>query len=320
MSSSNRVLAFASANPRNSDHLQGDASEAMHLLVGPSAAAAHLWDQIRRVAPHFRTALLTGEAHTGAEAVARALHDLSPATFRSFLALDPTGAEEFLGHRSVQVLPVEGTLFLSEIESLSRPAQTGLLRILRHRSQHPIRVIAFARNGLRAAVSAGTLSADLANALSAVRIALPPLRERSQDIPMILSHILHCRSQQLGRTTPTLAPDFLESAVAYAWPGNLHQMEALIQRLLQTAAGDILSASAFEAAVAFSIEHTPHPAPPARMIKLDQVIHEHIRSVLFGCNGNKLRAAEVLGISRSTLYRMLDASAAHPSIPLSLAG
>ncbi|MES2390892.1 MAG: sigma 54-interacting transcriptional regulator, partial [Acidobacteriota bacterium] len=231
MSTSNRVLAFASATPRSPAPANGESSEALHILVGPSPAAAHLWDQIRRVAPHFRTALLTGEAATGAEAVARALHDLSPATWRSFLSLSPTDAEDYFGRRSLQALPSDGTVFLTDIENLSRPAQTGLMRAIRHRSTNPIRIIAFARQGLRAAVSAGTFSADLASALTAVRIGLPPLRERAQDVPMLLSHMLHRRSQQLGRPTPALSTEFLEAATVYPWPGNLHQMGIVLEHL-----------------------------------------------------------------------------------------
>jgi DNA-binding NtrC family response regulator len=318
MTSANRVLAFSSPGSRFPDASPTEAPEALQILVGPSPAAAHLWEQIRRVAPHFRTALLTGEAGTGADAVARALHDLSPSPWRTFNTLAPAQAEEFFARRALHSAPVDGTLFLTGIERLSRQAQSGLLRILRHRGPHPLRLIVFASNGLRAAVSAGLFSSELASALTAVRIAIPALRERSQDIPMLLSHLLQHRAQALGKPAPPLTPAFLNAVTGYVWPGNLDQMATVLDHLVRNGNGDPLLASSLEEAIAESVQASPGAHPEARMVKLDQVIHEHIRSVLFGCNGNKLRAAEVLGISRSTLYRMLEASV--QAEPLSLAG
>jgi DNA-binding NtrC family response regulator len=298
------------------------ASDALQLLVGPSAAAAHLWAQIRRVAPHFRTALLTGERGTGAEAVARALHDLSPATWRPFLSLNHQEAEEYFAHKTFASAPTEGTLFLSDIESLSRSAQTGLLRLLRHRGPQAVRVVAFARHGLRPAVSTGIFSSELASSLAALRIALPALRERAEDIPLLVSHLLQRRAQALGKAAPPLTAEFLHAASHFAWPGNLEQMTGALEALIRRSTGEALTGGDLESSVKQTEEAAPRPANEPRMVKLETVIQEHIRAVLFGCNGNKLRAAEVLGISRSTLYRMLDAAQAAGSndFDLPLAG
>ena len=318
MTSATRVLAFNATSPSGADASLGESSEALQLLVGPSSAAAHLWAQVRRVAPHFRTALLTGEAGTGAEAVARALHDLSPAVWRSFLALTPGEAENYFDPKNLGSSSSLGTIFLTDVENLSRTAQSGLLRVLRNRGPNAVRLVAFASRGLRPLVSTGTFSAELANSLAAVRITLPALRERTEDIPMLASYLLQRRAQQLGYPARPLTPEFLKTAVAYAWPGNLDQMSATLDRLLTAANGDVLQATDIEAAAAACLQVSAPATLQPRMIKLDQVVQEHIRAVLFGCNGNKLRAAEVLGISRSTLYRMLEASTS--SYPLSLAG
>ncbi|SEG38124.1 two-component system, NtrC family, response regulator HydG [Bryocella elongata] len=298
------------------------ASDALQLLVGPSAGAAHLWAQIRRVAPHFRTALLTGERGTGAEAVARALHDLSPATWRPFLTLSSQDSEQYLSQKSFAAPPPEGTLFLSDIESLSRSAQSSLLRLLRHRGPQSVRVVAFARHGLRPAVSTGIFSSELASSLAALRIALPALRERAEDIPLLVSHVLQRRAQALGKTAPPLTAEFLSAASHFSWPGNLEQMTSVLEALIRRSQGDPLTGSDLESAVEQTEESTARTVNEPRMVKLETVIQEHIRSVLFGCNGNKLRAAEILGISRSTLYRMLDAAqaAGNGDFKLPLAG
>jgi len=286
------------------------ASDALQLLVGPSAAAAHLWAQIRRVAPHFRTALLTGERGTGAEAVARALHDLSPATWRPFLTLGSQESEQYFSQKAFATPPSEGTLFLSDVESLSRSAQSSLLRLLRYRGPQSVRVVAFARHGLRPAVSTGIFSSELASSLAALRIALPALRERSEDIPLLVSHVMQRRAQALGKAAPPLTAEFLQAASHFAWPGNLEQMTSVLEALIRRSQGEPLTGSDLESAVEQTEESTARTINEPRMVKLETVIQEHIRSVLFGCNGNKLRAAEILGISRSTLYRMLDAAQA----------
>lgn len=258
------------------------ASDALQLLVGPSAAAAHLWAQVRRVAPHFRTALLTGERGTGAEAVARALHDLSPATWRPFLALSPAEAEGYLANKNFVTPPAEGTLFLPDVENLPRTAQSGLLRLLRHRGPQSVRVVCFARNGLRPAVSTGVFSSELASSLSALRIPLPALRERREDIPLLVSHLLQRRSQALGFPAPQLSAEFLAAASSFAWPGNLEQMTSVLDELIGRAPAETLSAADLDAAVTRTGDNPVRSAHEPRMVKLETVIQEHIRSVLFG--------------------------------------
>ena len=300
-----RVLPFSSAKSvaPAAAPLPGYSGAALH---GPSAAMARLWSQIRRVAPHFRTALLTGETGTGGEAVARALHEASPFRQRVLRVLPASAAEvRFAGRSEVGESSV---VYLPEIERLSAAAQNGLLRMVRLRGPRAGCVIAFARHELRALVSAGSFSTELAAALGALRIVLPSLSERIEDLPMLLGQAVSRLAKELGVAEPELADDFLEAASEFAWPRNLDQMDEIVTWLLTEHEAERLHAVDFEAACAVHGAKRLSTVMPVRLERLDQLVQEHIRAVLMACGGNKLRAAEVLGISRSTLYRMLDSA------------
>jgi DNA-binding NtrC family response regulator len=264
--------------------------------------------QIRRVAPYFRTALLTGERGCGEEAAAQILHQLSPLRHRPFLELTPAEAElRFDVQNSPASVTTKGMLYLPRPERLPRVAQTALLRLLRERGSQAPRIVAFAERGLRPLVSTGGFSAELADSLGALRIALPPLRERREDIPELLTHMLHGLAAQSGKTPPQLAPDLLDAAMKLPWPGNFVQLHSAAEGLMEQAANLVLHAGDLETVLGAIPQPPPRDRREIRMVRLDDVIQEHLRAVLFACNGNKLRTAEVLGISRSTLYRMLEA-------------
>ena len=309
-------LFIPSAAPR--PHTAPAASAEVTLtLLGPSTAMSQLWAQIRRLAPHIRTVLLTGAPGAGQEAVARLLLDLSPLPRRAFLVLTETEAEERLGRpSSLNTLPVEAFLFLPEVDRLSAAAQAGLLRLLRTRRSQNFSVAVATAEDLRAMVSVGRFSAELAEALGAVRVAVPSLKDRSEDLPMLLNQMFALRCQAVGEPLPQLTEDLLRAAMQHSWPRNLEELSDVVELLLtQEHAKGGLSAVHLERALA-QAQPSRHGEQPARMIKLDTVLQEHIFAVLRACRGNKLRAAEVLGISRSTLYRMLDAAARHQDLPL----
>ncbi len=288
-------------------------------LAGSSMAMTQLRAQIRRVAPYFRTALLTGERGCGEESAARLLHQLSPLSHRPFVALTPAAVELlFGGNRLPESVETQGMLYISRPERLPRTVQIALLRLVRkHGSQAP-RIVAFAERGLRPLVSSGGFSADLADSLGALRITLPSLRDRKEDIPALLTHILHDVATQSGITPPQLAPDLLDAAMTLTWPGNLNQLHAAAAGLIEHPSGPVLHALDLEAVLGTIPQSPLHDRREIRLMRLDDIIQEHIRAVLFACNGNKVRTAEVLGISRSTLYRMLDAQV--QSTPSSCSG
>jgi DNA-binding NtrC family response regulator len=282
-------------------------------LAGHSGAIARIRHQIQRLAPYFRTVMITGEPHCGADSAAELLYRLSPFSDRPMLSLDAAEAERALAGGFPAAAVVEaGMLLLPCPERLSRSAQMNLLQLIRNRSPLPPRVVVFAEHGLRPLVSAANFSAELESTLSALRIVMPSLRDRAEDIPDLLFSALAEAATGAGCPVPELAPDLLEAAAMYGWPGNFPELIAVANALLSEAlsaspGGLALGITALDAALAASstVACTDYRAP--RLVRLEQILQEHVRAVLLACNGNKLRAADILGISRSTLYRMLEA-------------
>lgn len=278
------------------------------LLIGPSPAMARLWTQVRLLAPHFRVALLTGEPGSGAEAVAQALHDLSSAAGSPLVHVRAAEAERQLRHPATLLgNSPRATLFISDIDRLSPAGQQALLRLLRFRRHRRIAVIASTSTELRSLISAGTFHSELFAHLTGLRIEIPSLRERAQDIPLLTHQLLQSEALRQDRDLPAIDSGFLTAVLESTWPGNLAQLRGALAWMIEHCPGPLGAADLERAISEVRAEETAAEAP-IRMVPLDHVVQEHVRAVLIGCNGNKLRAAEVLGISRSTLYRMLDAA------------
>lgn len=287
-------------------------------LLGPSAAMSQLWSQIRRLAPHVRAVLLTGDPDCGQEAVARLLLDLSHAPKRNFVRINAADAENTLVRPSaLNSLPADVFLFLPDVDQLSPAAAEGLLRLMRMRRSRPFTVVAAASEDLRPLVSSKRFSGELADALAPIRIQIPCLKQRPEDLPMLLSHLLSVRASEAGRTLPHLAENLLRAAMEYAWPGNLSEL-ARVTALLLESSDEALELTSADLHRALAVRPSQRPESPGtvRMVPLDTIVQEHINAVLLACRGNKLRAAEVLGISRSTLYRMLDAASQNARLPI----
>lgn len=288
-------------------------------LLGPSTAMAQLWGQVRRIAPHLRAALLTGAADCGQEAVARVLLDLSPNPRRSFFQLSAAEAEtRLLRPAGLTAIPADLFLFIPDVHRYSAEAQRSLLQLMRMRRSRAFTVVAATVEELGSLVAVGRFSAELADALSSVRVTVPSLRERVEDLPMLLAHLLE--THRTDRNRPILKPTepFLRAAMAHPWSGNFRELVRVVEAFCASARSEAeLSAEDLEKVLAEQSRKSSAETMPIRMVSLDTVVQEHIGAVLRACRGNKLRAAEILGISRSTLYRMLDAaSARNPSLPL----
>jgi DNA-binding NtrC family response regulator len=268
-------------------------------LEGLSPAITRVRAQILRAAPYFHMALLVGERDTGEEAVARMLHQLSLVRDRPFFSLTPADAEmRMAGDRWLDSLATTGMLYLAKPECLSLAMQEALLRLIRKPGDRALRVVAFSQSGLRPLVRAGTFSAKLANSLEALRITIPSLRDRSEDIPALLSHLVENIVERSGAPSCQLTLGLLDAAMKRPWLGNIIELESAAEGLMKRASKGPLHVVDLEAVLG-----------PVRSeilpLRLEDVVQHHIRTVLFTCNGNVLHAAKVLGISRSTLYRML---------------
>lgn len=277
-------------------------------LIGPSPAMARLWSQLRLLAPHFRVALLTGESGCGADAVAQALHDLSPFAGTPLIRIRAADADRQLRHPGALFgNAARGALFLTDVDRLSAGSQQVVMRLLKLRRHRRIAIVGSTSVDLRPLVSAGTFNGELFANLGSLRLQIPSLRERVQDIPLLTHQFLQAEATRRGQSAPSVDPALLTAICDYTWPGNLDQLRSAISWMFEHCE-DQLTPADLHAAIAEVRADTEAAEAPVRMVPLDHVVQEHVRAVLIGCNGNKLRAAEVLGISRSTLYRMLDAA------------
>ncbi len=267
-------------------------------LIGRSAAMERLRLQIHRIGPHFRSVLLTGEPGTGKALIAHALHTLAMGPDAPFVR-DVASAIE-------QLATSRGTLFLNELGEMPLATQGILLRALQ---QQDLRVVAATRYDLRPHVQAGGFRKDLYERLSTIEIPLPPLRSHLEDLEELATHFISLSARRSGRPAPTLSGSVLGRFVSHAWPGNVRELEEVIHYALSQAREDLLEIPHLPAYLCTddSQARAPLPQLPSEKTqRLEDIVRRHVSYVLGHCGGNKLRAAECLGISRSTLYRMLE--------------
>ena len=300
-------------------------------VVGLSPKMVEVYRLAARAAATHATVLLLGETGTGKELIARAIHHGSARAEGPFIAVDCTALPEALfeselfGHergaftgavttkRGLLENARGGTVFLDEIGDLSPALQAKLLRALQEREIRrvgagetipvDVRVISATNRDLQRRVEAGEFREDLYYRLRVVTIALPPLRARREDIPLLAQHFL----EKLARsgTTPVrgIAPAALERLAGYDWPGNVREMENAITRAATLSSAAVLTPEdfAFDAAAA----PAAGPALPQAAMTLEAVKHWYVSRVLADVGGNKQRAAAILGVDRRTLYRIL---------------
>jgi DNA-binding NtrC family response regulator len=279
-------------------------------IVGESESIRSLRTRLSRLGPHFRIALLRGEPGTGKQLVARALHGFSSHASGPFVVF--RAAEDDEKVRSLMEKAHRGTLYLDRIERATAEAQDDLLDVLksRERPRHgrivvhglEARVIASATEDLRVLAAAGRFRQELYARLAALEIELPPLRERAKDIPLLAEYFLEQHAQRYGHVA--LTEDALERLRDHHWPGNVSELQERLYRAMAESKGWI---EAEDIAFSRSVTEPERASAAVNSTRLQEVVEQHVFQVLKGCAGNKVKAAELLGISRSTLYRMLDA-------------
>jgi DNA-binding NtrC family response regulator len=300
-------------------------------MAGRSPAMERLFLQMRYLANHLRVALIEGESGTGKLLTAKTLHALATGKASGFV---PCSASSFLRGNCNSTLDEArgGTLYLTRVDALTTEEQAKLLHLLEwHQHQHtrnnaaqaPRQILVSCEHPLRGLVLQGQMRADLSYHLTSVRLQLPPLRERREDVPLLVDYFLEQFSRRHGKPLRGLGPGVLHHLLAHSWPGNVRELETTISSGALMCEGQwvrlidlpLLSSPAQEEPSLFlassSASHAGSAVPHAEDAddpNLDRAILRHIRRVLASVGGNKLRAARLLGISRSTLYRLLDTS------------
>src|SRR6059036_1521270 len=302
--------------------------------LGKSRAFQDVLQLAEQVAPTESTVLIRGESGTGKEVIARYIHELSARTEGAFLSLN-CGAlpeslleSELFGHvkgsftgavRDKQGLFAAargGTFFLDEIGEMAPATQVKLLRVLQEREAIPVggteaipvdvRVIAATNRDLEEDVKRGRFRTDLFYRLNVIAIHLPPLRDRRDDIPILAEAFLDRSAAEHGEKRKSLSRDATDAIMAYDWPGNVRELENALERAGVLTKGATISLAAMPAKIT---EHRAEPLvadQPHINPTLDVIERAYITWVLQSEGGNKTRAAEVLGIDPSTLYRKLS--------------
>jgi transcriptional regulator with PAS, ATPase and Fis domain len=286
--------------------------------------------KIRRIAPHFQTVLITGATGTGKELVARALHRLSPHASGQFAVCNCSALVEtlleselfgyvrgaFTGADRDKMGLFEyangGTVFLDEIGDLPLPAQVKLLRVLQEKQvqrvgspvvrQVDVRVIGATHRALRQMVAGGQFREDLYYRLSMVEIPLPRLADRKEDLPLLQKHFVEKFAAQYHKPVRGITRRAQSRIASYSWPGNVRELENVIGNAAMMAVGTTIDLNDLpESLRSFS----PSAGPEDDLITLEELQRRHLLRVLEHVGGNKARAAEILGISRATVYDML---------------
>ena len=296
-----------------------------HDLIGKCPPMQDVYRQIRNLSQVDSTVIIEGETGTGKELVARALHDSSPRKDKPFLAVNCAGlTESLLGsqlfghkkgaftgansdHRGFFESAQGGTIFLDEIGDMPAPVQTSLLRVLQEKEitrlgesqprKVDVRIVCATHQNLQEQVDRNAFRADLLYRIRVGRIHLPPLRERKEDIPLLIwSFVSQCR-QAMGKLfVQDVSPGALTRLARYQWPGNIRELKSVIEYAVLQCEGDTIQPCHFPPELLES-------APPVSETVKDR---ERLLGALKEAKGNRAKAAQRLGISRATFYRWLD--------------
>jgi len=326
---------------RENEQLKALASQALggKRIIGESAAAHRLLEEIRKVAPYKTGALICGESGTGKELVARTIHEMSPRCERPWVAINcsaiPRDLMEselfgyvkgaFTGATQNRLGRLEqaqgGTLFLDEIGDLDLGLQAKLLRVLQEREFSPVgsdqvrsvdvRFIAATNRDLRERVREGRFREDLFYRLDVYTIVVPPLRERRADIPLLSRWFLRELAAETDRPVREFTPAALAMLERYSWPGNIRELRNAVERSLLSCRGDAIDAADLPHAVRSDNIEADNAfladAPASQNLDdwLADIERRAIQQVLAACNGVQVQAARRLGITERSLWHRI---------------
>lgn len=301
-------------------------------IIGKSPAMLKLFDVVKRVAPTKASVLITGESGVGKELIANALHNLSPRKDKPFIKVHCAALAENLleselfGHekgsftgavsrkRGRFELAHGGTIFLDEIGEINQQVQIKILRVLQEKMfervggeetiEVDVRVIAATNRDLEQEIAEGRFREDLFYRLNVVRVHVPPLRERKDDLPLMISSFVKEFARENGKVIESIEPKARQALYTYDWPGNVRQLRNCIESSVVMATGTTITLDELPPSIR-DMDEVPAIAIPVGSTMADAE-REVILQTLAAQNGNKSRTAEVLGIGRKTLHRKLD--------------
>jgi len=272
--------------------------------IGANAAWRKLILQAEIVAPHLQIAAIEGEQGAGKQTLAHYLHSRSPLNRSAFQRHD---AREWLVNEA-DPSTLAGFLYLDRVDLLASPGQGLLLGVLKTIQDHAFGrtvLIASSETSLRYLAGQGQFMPDLAFRLTAVRFSVPPLRERKEDVAALSQALLDRICTRYQQRPAALGPGVLARLLQHSWPGNIRELASVLEAALLEASNGMIRPEDLVIPSYTVMRTEPQSTPRAESLGLDAVIHHHVQYVLDLNRGNKLRAARQLGISRSTLYRIL---------------
>ena len=310
------------------------ATEAQTGMVGRSESMRALWEMVRTIAPTDATVLITGESGTGKELVAKAVHAAGRRARGPFVAVNCAAltesllASELFGHEKGAFTGADkkheghflkadgGTIFLDEIGEMPLSMQVKLLRVIQEREvlsvggnkavPVDVRIIAATNRDLAREVAAGTFREDLYYRLNVVTLALPPLRERADDIPLLAQYFMARFADKNNKKIKGFTPGAMDRLVRYAWPGNVRELENVIERASILLLGEHISERELPERIAPARGDALTDALTTDCPTLEDVERAVILKTLKRFGGNKTEAAKALGITRKTLHAKLS--------------
>lgn len=309
-------------------------ASAEHEIIGASQAMRQVFSMIKKVKDTDGTVLIIGESGVGKELVARAIHSSGKRAEHPFIAIncgalpDDLLESELFGYekgaftgaisrkKGLFEAADRGTVFLDEVSTISPMMQVKLLRFLQERNfmrlggseaiSVDVRVIAATNEDLKEAVSRGTFRKDLYYRLNVIPIEIPPLRERRDDIPLLIRHFIERYSKKTGKKIAGINKEAEDMLIMHRWEGNVRELENIIERAVTVTDDDVIGPEDIPLEVKADIQK-PHQesSPYQPTLSLLEVERLHIETVLKAVNNNKSKAARILGIDYSTLLRKL---------------
>ena len=298
-------------------------------IIGKSRALSRVFDILPEIAESDSTVLIEGESGTGKEMFAQAIHELSPRRERPLVTVncgalpDNLLASELFGYKAGAFTDAKkdkagrfaradgGTIFLDEIGDVSPALQVQLLRVLQEKEYEPlggtepvkadVRVIAATNKDLGQLVKDGTFREDLYYRVNVVKVRLPALRERREDIPLLIDHFIARLNRLRGRDIAGVSDSVLQVLMQHHFPGNIRELENIIEHAFVLCRGSLISLEHLPP----EIQPTVQPAPGRKGTTLDELEEGHILAVLERHGGNRTAAAKALGIHKTTLWRRL---------------